>query len=432
MEILIIFILFILLSFASIPIAISMGITVFALCLLTGTPLSIIPQMAFTSLNKFAYIAVPLFILVGNLMETGGLSKRIVQFSSSLLLKMPGSLGSINILSCTFFGAISGSASATTAAIGGMLVPEMTERNYPKGYSGALSAVSGTLGAMIPPSIVMIIYAITAEISVADMFLAGFLPGVILALGLIIVNTIFAVVKKVDIQKDGQKFNWKRVGSTLWHAKWALLSLILVLGGIYTGVFTATEAAVIATVYSLIVGLFIHRELQFKDLFAIFTKTVKTVGSVIIIVPFASILGRLLTLNQVPQRIGDWALTVTNNSSVMMLLFVCLITISGMFMDATPLILIFTPLFLPILMNMGISAIHFGIILTLGAMLGAVTPPVGVNLFIGQAISKAKTIDIMKYAFFLIGVFLVIYIIITVNPWISDVVVNMSKNLQGR
>ena len=432
MEIILVFILFMILSFASIPIAISMGITVFALCLLTGVPLSIIPQMAFTSLNNFAYIAVPLFILVGNLMETGGLSKRIVNFSSSLLLKMPGSLGSINILSCTFFGAISGSASATTAAIGGMLVPEMTERHYPKGYSGALSAVSGTLGAMIPPSIVMIIYAITAEISVADMFLAGFLPGIILAIGLIIVNTVFATVKKVDIQGKDVFFSWKNVGQTLWHAKWALLSPLLVLGGIYTGVFTATEAAVIATVYSLIVGLFIHRELKFKDLYGIFAKTVKTVGSIIIIVPFASVLGRLLTLNQVPQKIGTWALSVTDNPSVMMLLFVCLITISGMFMDATPLILIFTPLFLPILTNMGVSPIHFGIILTLGAMLGAVTPPVGVNLFIGQAISKAKTVDIMKYAFFLIGVFLILYIVITMNPWISDIVVNLSKSIQSK
>ena len=190
--------------------------------------------------------------------------------------------------------------------------------------------------------------------------------------------------------------------------------------------FTATEAAVIATVYSLIVGLFIHREIKFRDLFEIFAKTIRTLGSIIIIVPFASVLGRLLTLNQVPQQIGAWATSITQNSSVMMLLFVCLITVSGMFMDATPLILIFTPLFLPILVNMGVSPIHFGIILTLGAMLGAVTPPVGVNLFIGQAISGAKTIYIMKYAFFFIVVFLVIYIFITMNPWISELMVNLS------
>ncbi len=426
MEIVATFILFILLSFANIPIAISMGIGVFALCLLTGVPLSIIPQTAFSSLNNFAYIAVPLFLLVGNLMETGGLSRRIVNFSSSLLLKMPGSLGSINILSCTFFGAISGSASATTAAIGGMLAPEMIKRNYPKGYSGALSAVSGTLGAMIPPSIVMIIYAITAEISVASMFLAGFLPGLILAAGLIIVNTVYAIINRIDMPEKESVFSWNNIRSSFWHAKWALFSPVLVLGGIYTGVFTATEAAVIATVYSLIVGLFIHREIKFRDLFEIFAKTIRTLGSIIIIVPFASVLGRLLTLNQVPQQIGAWATSITQNSSVMMLLFVCLITVSGMFMDATPLILIFTPLFLPILVNMGVSPIHFGIILTLGAMLGAVTPPVGVNLFIGQAISGAKTIYIMKYAFFFIVVFLVIYIFITMNPWISELMVNLS------
>ena len=427
MEVVAIFIIFILLSFASFPIAISMGIAVTVLCLLTGVPLSIIPQTAFTSLNNFAYIAVPLFILVGNLMETGGLSRRIVKFSSSLLLKLPGSIGSITVLSSAFFGAISGSASATTAAIGGMLVPEMTKKGYPTGYSGALAAVSGTLGAMIPPSIVMIIYAITAEVSVGDMFIAGFLPGILLAIGFIIVNTIFAVIRKVDIPHGEAKFSWKEVAVSFWDAKWALLSPVLVLGGIYSGIFTATEAAVIATIYSLIVGLFIHKEVKVKDLMPIFSKTIKTVGSIIIIVPFASILGRLLTLNMVPQQIGFWALNLTDNVNVMMLLFVCLVTISGMFMDATPLILIFTPLFLPILMNMGISPIHFGIVLTLGAMLGAVTPPVGVNLFIGQAISKAKTIDIMKFAYFFIGVFFVFYVLITLNPWVSDIVVESMK-----
>ena len=417
MEVLLIFILFIVLSFFGIAIAIGVATVLF--CLLSGVPLSIIPQMAFSSLDNFAYIAVPLFLLVGNLMETGGLSRRIVHFSTSLLRRLPGSLGSIQILSCAFFGAISGSASATTAAIGSMMVPQMTKKNYPTGYAGALAAIAGTLGAMIPPSIVMIIYAITAEVSVADMFLAGILPGLILAAGLIGVNTIYAISRKIDMPQQDARFAWKDLALSFWEAKWAMLSPVLVLGGIYSGVFTATEAAVIATVYSLVVGLWIHKELKLRDLFGIFAKTVRTVGSIIIIVPFAGVLGRLLTLNRVPQQIGLWAAQATQEPAEMLLLFILLLAVSGMFLDATPLVLIFTPLFLPILFKMGVSPIHFGIILTLGAMLGAVTPPVGVNLFIGQAISGARTLGIMKYALLFILVFLLLTVAIALNPWLT-------------
>ena len=419
MEMLLIFILFIVLSFFGVPIAIAIGVATVLFCLLSGVPLSIIPQTAFSSLDNFAYIAVPLFLLVGNLMETGGLSRRIVHFSTSLLRRLPGSLGSIQILSCAFFGAISGSASATTAAIGSMMVPQMTKKHYPTGYAGALAAIAGTLGAMIPPSIVMIIYAITAEVSVADMFLAGILPGLSLAAGLIGVNTIYAISRKIDMPQQDVRFAWKDLALSFWEAKWAMLSPVLVLGGIYSGVFTATEAAVIATVYSLVVGLWIHKELKLRDLFGIFAKTVRTVGSIIIIVPFAGVLGRLLTLNRVPQQIGLWAAQATQEPAEMLLLFILLLAVSGMFLDGTPLVLIFTPLFLPILFKMGVSPIHFGIILTLGAMLGAVTPPVGVNLFIGQAIFGARTLGIMKYALLFILVFLLLTVAIALNPWLT-------------
>ena len=425
MEALWTLIIFIALAMVGFPIAIAIGLATFVFAVLLGVPFTIIPQTLFTSLDSFSYITIPLFILVGNLMETGGLSKRIVAFASSLCKKVPGSLGSIMVVASAFFGAISGSASATTASIGGMMVPSMLERGYSKGYAGALAAVSGTLGAIIPPSIVMIIYAIAAEVSVTDMFISGFFPGIMIALILIIVNTVYSVITHVDAVDKNARFSWKEVGQTFWDAKWALLTPVIILGGIYSGIFTATECAVVAAVYSLIVGFFLHKELTFRALIAILGKTCRTVGAVLIIVPMAIALGKLLTLSMAPVYIGQWAVSLTDNPNIIILIVVFLVFIAGMFMDSGPIILIMTPLFLPTLKNMGVSPIHFGIILTVGSMLAAVTPPVGVNLYIGQGIAKAETVPIMKFAFMLIGILLVTYIFIALNPWISLFAMNL-------
>lgn len=409
------------------PVALSLGIAAFVFALQLDIPMTIISQTLFTSINNFSYIAVPLFILVGNIMQTGGLSTRLVKFASSLLKKLPGSLGAINVAACAFFGAISGSASATTASIGGMLVPEMVKKDYPRGYAGALSAIAGTLGAIIPPSIVMIIYAVVAEVSVSDMFLAGFLPGLIVALGLIVTNTIYAKVKGIDVVEKDVKISGKEIWDTFWDAKWALLTPIIILGGIYSGIFTATECAVMASIYSLIVSLFIYKEITWKDLYGVFLRTCRTVGAVMIIIPMAIAFAKLLTISQTPQKIGVWVLSLTNNPNLILLMVVIIVFIAGMFSDSAPIILILTPLFLPILRTLGVSPIHFGIILTLGAMIGAVTPPVGVNLFVAQGIADVDTVTIMKYALMFIAVFMVIYIFIVLNPWVSLSLIKLIK-----
>ncbi len=424
---LIILFLFIILTIIGFPLVYALGIATVIYTFIEGIPLSIVVQTAFTSLDNFSYVAVPLFIFVGNLMDTGGLSRRLIRFSTSILLKIPGSVGAITVLSCTFFGAISGSASATTAAIGGMMIPEMNKKQYPPGYSGALAATAGTLGAMIPPSIVMIIYAVVAEVSVTDMFIAGFIPGILIAIALIVFNILYALIKKIDIPHTKEKFSIKNITSAFWDAKWALLSPVIILGGIYSGVFTATEAAVIATIYSILVGMFIHKEITIHDCKHILIKTCKTIGKVIIIVPFASTLARLLTLNQVPQQIGNMVLSITQNPSIILLIVVLLVFLSGMFLDATPIILIYTPLFLPVLKNMGVSPIHFGIIITMGAMIGAVTPPVGINLFVAQGIAKVSSLDIMKHAVLFIVVFILLYIVITLIPWFSLVLLSFMR-----
>lgn len=425
MEALVTLVVFIALALIGFPVAISLGLSSVLFAVLLDIPHTIIAQTLFTSIDNFSYIAIPMFMLVGNLMNTGGLSRRIVRFASSLLKKLPGSLGSIHIVACAFFGAISGSASATTAAIGGMLVPDMIEKSYPRGYSGALSAVSGTLGAIIPPSIVMIIYAVAAEVSVTDMFMAGFLPGIIVALGLILTNTIYTMRNGIDVADKDAKISFREVRETFWDAKWALLTPVIILGGVYSGYFTATECSVIACVYALVVGRFIHKEITWKDLLEVLIKTCKTVGAVLFIIPTAIALSKLLTISMLPQQISNWILSVTNNPSMILLFVVLLVFIAGMFMDSGPIILIVTPLFLPMLKSLGVSPIHFGIVLTLGSMMAAVTPPVGVNLFIGQGIAKADTVSIMKYAGMFIAIFMGMFVLITLNPWISTVVVNL-------
>lgn len=418
---------FIGLALIGFPVAIALGLSSLIFAILLDIPHTIIAQTLFTSIDNFSYIAIPLFILVGNLMETGGLSRRLVGFSTSIFKKLPGSLGSITILACAFFGAISGSASATTASIGGMMVPEMVKKNYPAGYAGALSAVAGTLGAIIPPSIVMIIYSVAAEVSVTDMFMAGFLPGIVVALAFILTNTFYTMYHKIDTVEAGVKLSIREIAESFWDAKWAMLTPVIILGGIYSGKFTATECSVIATIYSLIVGLFIHKELTVKDLGGVLIKSCKTVGAVLFIIPTAVSLGKLLTISQTPQEISAWILSLTDNPNLILLFVLLLVFVAGMFMDSGPIILIVTPLFLPMLKSMGVSPIHFGIVLTLGAMIAAVTPPVGVNLFIAQGIAQVDTLEIMKYAMFFIGIFLLVFVFITLNPWISTVVISLLK-----
>ena len=415
------------LALVGFPVAIALGVSSLAFAMMLDIPYSVIVQTLFTSVDNFSYIAIPLFMLVGNLMETGGLSRRLVRFARSFFKKVPGSLGSISVASCAFFGAISGSASATTASIGGMMVPEMIDKDYPKGYAGALVAVAGTLGAIIPPSIVMIIYAVVAEVSVTDMFIAGFLPGLIMALTLIITNTVYCMVMKIDVTDKKARVSLKEIIESFWDAKWALLTPVIILGGIYSGIFTATECAVIATIYSLIVGVFIHKELTISSIVKIFARTIRTVGMVLIVVPMAITLGKLLTISRVTNEIGNWVLTIADTPNGILLIVMLFVFIAGMFMDSAPIILIMTPIFLPILMGMGVSPIHFGIIMTVGSMMAAVTPPVGVNLFIGQGIAGVDTLTIMKYATGFIAVFMMAFIFIVLNPWVSLTLVSFFK-----
>ncbi|MUL16993.1 TRAP transporter large permease [Aliivibrio fischeri] len=385
---------FVVLLFIGMPIAISIGMTTAFALFLSDIPVSFIAQLSFSALDSFTYLAIPMFIMAGFVMETGGLSRRIVNFASSLVGRTAGGLGIVTVVACMFFAAISGSSPATVAAIGSMMVPSMIEKGYNRHFAGALTASAGSLGILIPPSIPMIIYAVTAEISIGDMFLAGFIPGAMIGTGLILV--VYWISKRRGYKGKDEDFSLQQVKTTLKEAKWALLTPIIILGGIYSGIFTATEAACITVIYTLIISLFFHKEMKFSDLRPVIVKAALTTGCVIIILGFATAFARYLTISQIPQMIGELILSYTNNATLILMIFVVLIMFTGLFIETAAQILIYTPLFLPILVQLGVSPYHFGIILIVGTELGLITPPVGVNLFVAKGITGSSMVQLSR------------------------------------
>lgn len=380
------------LLFLGMPIAITIGISAALALWVSGIPIVFLSQIAFSALDSFVFLAIPLFIMAGYIMETGGLSQRIVDFASSLIGRVTGGLAIVTVLACMFFASISGSSPATVAAIGTMMIPSMIRRGYSPKFAGGLTACAGSLGIMIPPSIPMIIYAISADLSIGRMFIAGIVPGLLVGTGLILVAVIISL--KRGYSGSEQAFSWRRVGRTAWNGKWALLTPVVVLGGIYSGVFTPTEAACVTVVYALIVSLFIYKDMRLRDLYKITSRAAVTTGSVMIILGFAMAFARYLTIMQIPNEVAALILQVTDNGTVILLLFVVMIMITGMFMDTTVQILIYTPLLLPVLTKFGVDPYHFGIILVVGTELGLITPPVGVNVFIAKTVSETRLIDL--------------------------------------
>lgn len=409
--------------FLGMPIAICIGLSVAGVLWLDDVPIAFISQLAFSGLDNFTYLAIPMFILAGYVMETGGLSRRLIQFAASLVGNITGGLGIVTVLACMFFAAISGSSPATVAAIGTMMVPSMIKKGYNPHFSSAIAATSGSLGILIPPSIPMIIFAVTAEVSIGEIFMAGFIPGAMIGAGLIAV--VYIISKKNGYKEKDASFNLANVWLTFKEAIWALLTPLIILGGIYSGIFTPTEAAVVAVLYALFASLVIYKELKLKDLPAILSKAAVTTGTVIIILGFATAFARYLTLNQVPQMLGKLILSITNDPTTILLMFIVLVFITGMFIETAAQILIYTPLFLPILVDLGVSPIHFGIILVIGTELGLITPPVGVNLFVAQGIAGSTIGQLTKKVLPFLVSMLVIQLILTLFPEIVLFLPNM-------
>ncbi|MGP1349639.1 MAG: TRAP transporter large permease [Stomatobaculum sp.] len=400
--------------FATVPIGFSIGLSVVAYALVTGSiNMDYIATGLFASCDSFPLMAIPFFILSGALMEGGGLSKRLVQFFDSVVGHLTGGLAIVTVITCMFFGAISGSGPATTAAVGAIMVPTMVEKGYDKRFAMALVAAAGCLGVIIPPSIPMVTYGISTNASIATMFMGGFLPGIVL--GTFLIVAAVQICKKNGFTGNGEKFSVQKVIKNFRDAFWAILSPMIILGGIYSGHFTPTEAAVVSVVYALLVGVFAYKELDFSKIGKKFAEAASTHGTVNIIVGTSTILGRVLTLEQIPDRIATSMIGFTDNRIVMLFIINLLLIACGCLLETNSSILILAPILYPVVANYGVDIVHFGIIMVVNLAIGFITPPVGVNLFVACGIGNIPFADLVKkiipfLLMLLIGLLLITYI----------------------
>ena len=368
----------------------------------------------YTGVEPFPLVTVPLFVLAGSLMEQGGMARRIVRMAESLIGNFTGSLGLVAVLGCTFFAALSGSGPATTAAIGAVMIPSMIKQKYDQAFGGAIAAAGGALGSLIPPRNLMIIYGIVAEQSIPRLFLAGFIPGILASTVLMI--TTYLIAKKRNYIGDGKEFSWNRVGQAFWDGKWALLAPFIVLGGIYSGIFTPTEAASVAVVYALIIGHFAYNELNFKKLVLCLKVTAMISGAVLIIVGPAKAFGELMSLMDVPLMIGEVLSDITENPFVLLMIICAILIFTGMFLESIAQIILLTPLMLPIAVGLGIDPIVFGIIMVVSCEVGFLTPPVGANLFVAARITNLGIDRISIAVMPFVLAYIVILILISAFP----------------
>ncbi len=417
---LIIFIVFMVCVFLGVPIVFSLGIaSMVGIVAFEIVPMSYYIQVLYAGSDSFTLLAVPFFILVGEILCIGGIAERLVSFANTIFGRTSGSLGYITVFVCAIFAAISGSGVATVAAVGGIMVPAMIREKYDKNYAGALAASSATLGPIIPPSLPMVMYGITAGVSITKLFTAGIGPGLLMTLSLMLLN--FAVSKKHHFQpaKREGKFDWRALGKEFLSAIWGLLVPIIILGGIYGGIFTPTEAAVVACVWGLFVSVFIYREMDLKKFIQCLNNTVKTTGMCLIMASIALAFGRVLTLMGVPNAIAGAITSITSSRIVILLLFNVILFIAGMFLETLAAVFIFTPLLLPIAQSVGVDPIHFGLIMCVNLAIGLVTPPVGLNLFIASKLADTKMEALLGWVMKFIVILFIDLMLITFVPQLT-------------
>ena len=407
-----------------VPLGFALGIATVATMALDNLPMTSLAVTYFSAVDTFAFMAIPLFLLAGNLMEHGGISRRLIDISDVLLGRLVGGLSLVTIGTSMFFGALTGSGNTATAAVGSLMIPTMIKRGYGGPFAGAVTAVGGTMGILIPPSITLIVYGIMADLSVARLFLAGVVPGLILGAGLML--TAFLISRKRGYQGSETEFSTRGLREAAWAGKWALLAPVIILGGIYGGFITPTESAVIAVIYGFIVGAFLHKELTFDKVMLSLKSTLAVTGILGIIWATALGFGELLTIYQVPQLVSKTILGVTSSAVMALILISVWETFIGMWMNTMAQIIIMTPIYLQIIHTLGIDPITFGIIFTLNCEIGFVTPPLGTSLFVAMPIANAKLGEISLAAVpFILTMFAVIGLIIAfpqIPVWLPNLV----------
>lgn len=401
-----------------IPIAIALGLSscITIICFDTATPLLNVRSIV-TAVQSYPLLAIPLFILAGELMATGGLSKRLVALVDAWMCRIEASLAYATVVASTFFAAISGSGPATVAAIGSNIVPEMEKRGYPKSYGTALSAASGIVGVLIPPSIPFVMYGISSEESISTLFMAGIIPGLLFSVAFCIVAK--RIYKKRDIQVEKVEFDLTNAWKATIDGIWAIICPIIVLGSIYGGICSPTEAAAVSVVYAIVIGMFVYRELKWADLVNAFASAAKTTATCMGLVAFAATFSRLLTLDQVTVKVASFIMGLTTSRILVLILVNVLLILVGMFMETVSSIIILTPILLPVVEAYGVKPVHFGIIMTANLAIGFCTPPLGVNLFVASGISGLSVEKIVKEILPYLATMIVVLLLITFIPDLS-------------
>ncbi|MGQ8364146.1 TRAP transporter large permease [Glaciecola sp. 1036] len=418
---LVLFISFVLLLLLSTPIAIAIAVSTMLAMLFTMGPdiaLTTIAQRMATGLDSFALLAIPFFILSGYLMGQGGIAKRLINFAMVLVGRLPGGLAFVNVISCALFGSISGSAVAATSAIGGFMIPAMNKEGYDKNFNTAVTVTASTTGMLIPPSNILIIFSLASGgVSIAALFMAGYLPGILMAAGLLLVCAAYSTKNNFP---RGKSYTIRESFGYLVAAIPSLLLILIVIGGIISGIFTPTEAGAIAVAYALLLSLFAYREITVKDLPDILLRSVQTTAIVMLLIGASAAMSWMLSYEFIPQRFTQFILALSENPLLLLLLINLMLLLVGTFLDMTPAVLIFTPILLPVMAELGVSPLHFGIMMIMNLSIGLCTPPVGGVLFVGCSIGKTTITAVIKPLIPLYIAMFVCVLIVTFVPQISE------------
>ncbi|SNY71561.1 TRAP transporter large permease [Enterobacter sp. CC120223-11] len=400
------------------PVAFAVGLSAVAGALWIDLPLEALMIQITSGVNKFTLLAIPFFILAGAIMAEGGIARRLVNFAYLFVGFIRGGLSLVNIVASTFFGAISGSSVADTASIGSVMIPEMEKKGYPREYAAAVTASGSVQAILIPPSHNSVIYSLAAggTVSIATLFIAGVLPGLLLGVSLMVMCLCFA--RKRGYPK-GEVIPFRQAVKIFVDALWGLMTVVIILGGILSGIFTATESAAVACLWAFFVTMFIYRDYQWNELPKLMYRTVKTVSIVMILIGFAAAFGAVMTYMQLPMRITEFFTSLSSNKYVILMYLNIMLLLIGTLMDMAPIILILTPVLLPVTNALGIDPVHFGMIMMVNLGIGLITPPVGSVLFVASAVSKQKIETVVKAMLPFYGILLIVLAMVTYIPAIS-------------
>lgn len=441
----IIFLFLIVFILLGIPMAYSFGLAGITYLLMNAQPVDLLPQAAFGSIDTFTTLSLPFFMLAGDIMRHGGVSKRLVKLAKVFFKQSRAAMGNITTLACAFFGAISGSSAATVAAIGGIMVPEMRKAGYGKVYSTTVICATGFLGIMIPPSVPIVIYGVAANVSVGRLFMAMIIPGFLLTTAFIITNMVLVKKKEnfvcldnqgkiVENSEPGDFSEYEAVDSQIseegvvWKALLdaipAILMPVIIMGGIYGGIFTATEAAAVSCVYGLIVSMFIYREISIKDIPGIALESGVTAIKILLIMSLAGFFGKIMALTGIPQILAEAIIGITNSKYILILLLNLVLLVCGMLMETGTAIILVTPILLPIALKVGIDPIHFGVITNMNLAIGLITPPMALNLFVGSQVGKMPIAKLIKPILPWLFVAICLLAVVIIFPQLSLIFVN--------